>query len=959
MVGPKIFALLSAVACAACAGLQNLASPPVNSLQDIDPIATSNIIEGTIQEYYYLERAVGTKGTDEAVILLSSDHVASISNDHGATWKAISTPADVLSIIPHPFNSDWVYLITVTNQIVVSSNRGKTFTTYKTPTAPSTEPVPVLTFHRSRPDWLIWHGSTECSKVPQGEICGTSTAYSKNGGKSWTNMATNTRMCSFITGLQKSTDENLVFCERQVSVNRVQRSFIQLVSTTDFLKNSKNEKQHFGDVIGFALSNDFVFVAAIAEDTVSLNAFVTVDGATFAQAHFPPKFTLQLQQAYTILDTSTHAIFLHVTVDSTMGREFGSILKSNSNGTNYVTSLEYANRDYNGFVDYEKMQSLEGIFTVNVLTNPQEAGGQTPKKLRTMITMSDGASWSYLEPPSTDSLGKPTGCTSASVACSLNLHGYTERIDVRDTYSSASAVGMMIGVGNVGNQLDEYIKGNTFLTSDGGASWKEIKKGTHMWEYGDRGSILVLVPDRVPTNTLSVSYDQGKTWKDFVFYDEQVQVYDISTVPSDTSRKFLIHARLQESYGDRTLVVQIDFTGTTKKQCKVDKNPEKSDFELWSPERAPGQTCIFGHQLQYSRKRPDHFCYIGDQVLLPVTIERNCSCSRHDYECDLNYALANDGTCKLVDGFNPPNHENQCVQNPNQVEWFEPTGYRKIPLSTCDGGTLLDQMTAHPCAGHEDDFNKLHGHKNRFFIFLLVLLPFIMGSVIAWLLFQHYYGQYGHIRLGETDFDMRIGLGTGNGIVKYPVMAVSAVLYVMTAIPVMIRVLIESKFGGRRGMRPSRLYRSRTGESGFSLSTRTSSRGGGLGGAGAEAEGYARVEPSEFDVDDELDGDEDAHHISGRDLSGLESGDNRVLSDDEDEGDTDSDVALFGPSVPSAVEGGGGGGAEAAEWASAGSEGPEMAENTAKTAVEIPRLDPPANGGSNITSSGSEDGDKE
>lgn len=150
--------------------------------------------------------------------------------------------------------------------------------------------------------------------------------------------------------------------------------------------------------------------------------------------------------------------------------------------------------------------------------------------------------------------------------CSLHLHGYTERKDPRDTFSSGSAVGLLVGVGNVGEYLTSKIEGNTYLTRDGGITWKEIRKGSYMWEYGDQGSIIVLVDENEPTNTVFYTLDEGENWHEYDF-GEKIYVSDITTIPSDTSRKFLLWG-LVVGQGGKATTVQIDFTHFTDKKCK-------------------------------------------------------------------------------------------------------------------------------------------------------------------------------------------------------------------------------------------------------------------------------------------------------------------------------------------------------------------------------------------------------
>lgn len=115
-------------------------------------------------------------------------------------------------------------------------------------------------------------------------------------------------------------------------------------------------------------------------------------------------------QAYTVLESSTDSVFLHLTTSSQQGAEMGNILKSNSNGTYYGLSLENVNRNLYGYVDFEKMIGLDGIALTNVVSNPSEAAISLEKELQSRITHNDGGSWKRLNPPPLDSLGQKYKC---------------------------------------------------------------------------------------------------------------------------------------------------------------------------------------------------------------------------------------------------------------------------------------------------------------------------------------------------------------------------------------------------------------------------------------------------------------------------------------------------------------------------------------------------------------------
>ena len=155
--------------------------------------------------------------------------------------------------------------------------------------------------------------------------------------------------------------------------------------------------------------------------------------------YVPLQRRLTAVQAYTILESSTKSVFLHVTTSEPPAPYWGNILKSNSNGTYFGLSMDNVNRNDAGYVDFEKMQGLEGVALVNVVANAKETDGGATKKLKTMITHNDGAEWAYIPRPANPQKFKVDWCDGNIDKCALHLHGYTERDDPRDTFSSPSA----------------------------------------------------------------------------------------------------------------------------------------------------------------------------------------------------------------------------------------------------------------------------------------------------------------------------------------------------------------------------------------------------------------------------------------------------------------------------------------------------------------------------------------
>lgn len=125
-----------------------------------------------------------------------------------------------------------------------------------------------------------------------------------------------------------------------------------------------------------------------------------------------------------------------------------------------------------------------------------------------------------------------------------------------------------MAVGNVGTKLAPYTESDTFLSRDAGFTWEEVHKDAHLWEFGDSGSVLVMVNDEEATDHVMYSLDEGLNWRVYRFADETIRVKEIVTVPEDTSRRFILIG-----YSPRgptlSVAVHLDFSALTSRLCKA------------------------------------------------------------------------------------------------------------------------------------------------------------------------------------------------------------------------------------------------------------------------------------------------------------------------------------------------------------------------------------------------------
>lgn len=725
-------------------------------------------LDAGLEQYAYIPREDIVGG--ENIIILQHNKKMLLSENGGTSFVKFPRPDDIEAYFVGP-NKGQVIFVTAHKHLFVSGDSGNTFHRRKVPSDPASASRRVISFHNSDPEQFIWYGQRGNDKV---------IAYhTSDGGRNFQQLATDVVYCDFVgSSLEESylPNPNMIFCAIKDGHKQ------KLVSSTDLFANSQTV---YENIVGYAITTKFVVVAVVASDSRSLEAKVTVDGETFAAAKFPADFTVDVQQAYTVLDSLSGSVFMHVTQESKPGFEYGSILKLNSNGTSYILALEAVNRDGRGYVDYDRIEGLEGVIIANTVNN---VGKRSKKALKTRITHNDGAVWDYLQAPAVDSTGKKIGCNPKSPEkCSLNLHGYTEREDIRDTFSSSAATGLLIGVGNVGETLGDYKDASTFMSNDGGITWREIAKGAHMWEYGDRGTVLVLIKTTESTNSLLYSLDDGFTWNLFKFTDNAVTVVDLATAVDDDSRQFLIFAKLdKESAASRT--IEVDFTRVYQRQCQLDlDNPDQDDYVFWSPSHPNlPDNCLFGHELEYLRRTSGRSCFIGSAPLAEgFKVTKNCSCTRRDFECDYNYYRDIDNTCKLVKGLNPADHQREMCSEVGQFQFFEPTGYRKLSQSTCTGGKEFDSWNPKACPGKEKEFNAYYGQDVTLGkLFFLIFIPLVVFISAVWFVYDRGirrnggFQRLGQIRLDDGDgFDPIENNGVDkavNNIVKGGVVAAAA-----------------------------------------------------------------------------------------------------------------------------------------------------------------------------------------
>ncbi|ANZ73840.1 BA75_00345T0 [Komagataella pastoris] len=528
-----------------------LASP-----MDGNILNANHHLDDSVVQHVYLKHGNNDTFTDETILLRTKRNNAFVSYDGGLAFNKIELRDNgrILDIIVNKYFPDYVYLTTINGYIYVSCNRAVSFKRVKAPSKRSIDFALLanpLSFHKYDPHRFIYAGVKGCHFWNSVADCKTVSFVTKDNGETFTSLLENTRFC-FFAGKTIDSDSNLVFCEQYYANGDIPPNPRMLISSDYFKTDQRELLTH---VLRPTETANAIVVPAIVDDN-SLSALISFDGSTLAKMAFPPNlgFDRSWEGAsceVIEMDGSEHpSMFFHLKRSIRQKYLYffcGALFKGNIDDGTYTLVADYVNGNRKG-VDFEGVYGLEGTAIINTVNNYEAIESEfvdaRSTKIKTKITYDEGSKWNYLTPPALGSErdGPTRGEHEQSLeSYSLNLKGPTERRFSKVKSSCNSAAGFIFGVGNVGKYLDRDPDSFAlYFSKDAGISWKKVANGDYLWAFGDQGRVLVVVEINKKVDTLRYSLDEGETWLDYKFTDEKIDVYDLVSLPSDASRKFII-----------------------------------------------------------------------------------------------------------------------------------------------------------------------------------------------------------------------------------------------------------------------------------------------------------------------------------------------------------------------------------------------------------------------------------
>lgn len=700
--------------------------------------------------------------TRQNILLLTETNSLYRSEDKGFTWRMLNDilltkgrdelePEDneigrVTEIIKSPVDNNMVIFLGTHGINWITEDCGR-----KIKALNHGRKIQEFIFHPTERNWVLASAYTLCSDF-QYESCKKfkEVFVTQDLGENWTLLLPYVVQFGWgVTGekhIKKGIPKERIIITYEPKARGDQKNIgwnykIDMIYTDDFLRTRKIACHKCNK---FLLTDDYLFAAQVVDQELQ-EVSLLVTNASSDNYPFEPivinngKF---MEHSYMFLDTTENSVFLHINHFGENSK-YGHVYSSDSTGLKYSLSLPNNIRSSDNQCDFERLYGMDGIYIANAIDSRymreslddiqreanEEAERMDGKRKHnniknkgaidqneedkakdfviTLISFNKGGYWERIKAPKTDINGREYDCDQY---CFLNLHGISG--DYPPFYSVDSAPGIIIANGNVGEYLSHDAEDiSTFLSRDGGITWFEVRQGSHTYEIGDHGGLIVIAEDVKSTNKIYYSWDEGLNWQVLKITNDPINIKNIIIEPTSTALHFVIYGETSLKKGKKGgIIIGLNFASLNETKCKNPDIPDTpdSDYETWCPGDkltsngldSNNNSCLLGRKTIYVRRKRDSACYNGVDYERKTVIQ-NCECTDSDYECDEGFQRPNiSDRCVPINKEKTTNYyiEGEVHKPPEDCKSYYTIskGYRKVPGNSCVGGVNYDPIIV-PC----------------------------------------------------------------------------------------------------------------------------------------------------------------------------------------------------------------------------------------------------------------------
>jgi len=200
----------------------------------------------------------------QTILLQLSDATIWQSSNEGFSWKQLFEGEAFLGMTMHTFSPERAYLLTNQRKIHYTTDTGRSWNTITPPMDPNNLGIPILDFHPTKADWLIYTGSIDCSATLS-TSCRAVSYYSTDHGRKWKKIEEYVRNCAWARDARLKIDDREIICEsyknKRGSQNSGEYNPIELIAGSNYY--SKKMKL-FESVVGFASFSEYLLVAQVS-----------------------------------------------------------------------------------------------------------------------------------------------------------------------------------------------------------------------------------------------------------------------------------------------------------------------------------------------------------------------------------------------------------------------------------------------------------------------------------------------------------------------------------------------------------------------------------------------------------------------------------------------------------------------------------------------------------------------